>query len=369
MTSSQSNYYNRPPITVAKDENRVIIRASAASNCRRQLAYYAHGYTITNPPDNIAINRMLAGTYLEAVAVDWLRRTGWIAVRSFTDDYPRPPRLRIELTDNIIITGTPDAHGLHPVVTDNQLAVLEIKTRGNAAWAQMEKLGTLGAFPSAIAQLAFYRRGLLTYQSKHGLDIIHPDSTGVLVSMNTDTKDVRLFKASDLNLENTLTDLTAKLTPLASLLLHPSTADDPEQLPPKDYRADSWQCKSCPFFQTCQQTKTDTPEEPSTPNNPKVSKLQALDALHTYEEASSNVVDNKIPEADKKTARETLLQYVKGEQVENVELIGRSGLSKNIKITKRETTQVDLEALGQLLSTEQYNNIVKLKVTESVSVR
>ena len=366
MTTSQSNYYNRPPITVARDENRVIIRASSASNCRRQLAYYAHGYTVTNPPNNIAINRMLAGTYLEAVAVDWLRRTGWIAVRSFTDDYPRPPRLRIELTDNIVVTGTPDAHGLHPMLTDSQLTVLEIKTRGNAAWAQMEKLGTLGAFPSAIAQLAFYRRGLLTYQAKHGLDIIHPDSTGMLVSMNTDTKDVRLFRASDLNLENTLTDLTANLTPLVSLLLQ---SDDPEQLPAKDYRADSWQCKSCPFFNTCQQQKPDDSEDSDDPDTPKVSRLQALNALHTYEEAASNVVDNKIAEAEKKTARETLLQYVKGEQQENVELIGRSGLSKNIKITKRETTQVDLEALGQLLSTEQYNEIVKLKVTEGVSVR
>ena len=198
-----TGHYNRPPIIVAQNENRIIVRASASDNCRRQLAYYAHNYPITNPPDNVAINRMMAGTYLEAVVVDYLKRTGWENVRSFSADYNKPPRLRIPLTQNIIITGTPDAHGAHPEYTNNTMHCIEIKTRGNAAWAQMEKLGTIGAFPSAIAQMALYRQGLLNYQQQNNIELIDPNSTGVLVSMNTDTKDVKLFRASDLNLQNT----------------------------------------------------------------------------------------------------------------------------------------------------------------------
>ena len=369
MTSPNEEHYNRPPIIVDNENQKITIRASQAASCRRQLAYYARKELVSNPPDNIAINRMLAGTYLEAVAVDYLKRTEW-NVKSFTDDYDEPPRLTIKLTDDIFISGTPDAHGSHELTTDSKLTVLEIKTRGNAAWAQMGKLGTMGAFPSAIAQLAFYRKGLLTYQKENNVHLIDDDSDGVLVTMNTDTKEVRLFTASDMNLENTLTDLTAKLVPLSTLLLDKKTQGT---LPARDYTSSSWQCRYCPFFTTCYDKTNPENIDSNKPDTSKVlektSRLQALDALHTYEQAAANVVDNKIYETEKKDARETLLDYLKGEELQNVELIGRAGLSRNIKITTRETTQVDLEQLGQILSTEQYQNIVTLKVTESASVR
>ena len=365
--TSHTEHYNRPPIIVDKPNNRIILRASQAASCRRQLAYYARGEPITNPPDNIAINRMLAGTYLEAVVVDYLKRTNWTDVQSFTDDYPEPPRLTIKLTDSIFITGTPDAHGTHEMTTDNKSTVLEIKTRGNAAWSQMEKLGTMGAFPSAVAQLAFYRKGLLTFQEENRLNLIDPESTGVIVTMNTDTKEVRLFTASDMNLENTLTDLTAKLVPLSLLLLNEETKGT---LPAKDYAPSSWQCRYCPFFTTCTDKKNAEKPNKDDPNaSKKVGRLEALNALHNYESAAALVVDNKNADANKKEARGTLLDYLKGEEIDQTELIGRSGLSHNIKITTRETTQVDLEQLGQILSMEQYNNIVTKKVTEGVSIR
>ncbi len=367
MPSDNSEHYNRPPIIVDKEQNRLIIRASQATSCRRQLAYYARNEPITNPPDNIAINRMLAGTYLEAVAVDYLKRTEWTDVNSFTDDYAFPPRLNIKLTDNIFITGTPDAHGSHEMITDGKLSVLEIKTRGNAAWSQMQKLGTMGAFPSAVAQLALYRKGLLDYQTKKNEYLIDTDSTGVIVTMNTDTKEVRMFTASDMNLENSLADITAKLTPLSLLLLNNETKGT---LPAKDYAPTSWQCRYCPFFTVCTDTKTTDDTDKDTPKKPKkVGKLEALNALHNYETANATVVDNKGAEADKKEARGALLDYLKGEETKQTELIGKSGLSRNIKITTRETTQVDLEQLGQILSMEQYKNIVTKKVTESVSIR
>ena len=362
-SSDNAAHYNRPPIIVNKEQRTITIRASQATSCRRQLAYHARNEPITNPPDNIAINRMLAGTYLEAVVVDYLKRTEWKNIKSFTDDYPSPPRLDIKLTDNIFITGTPDAHGSHEMITDDKLSVLEIKTRGNAAWSQMQKLGTMGAFPSAVAQLALYHKGLLQYQTETNQQLIDTDSTGVIVTMNTDTKEVRTFTASDMNLENSLTDITSKLTPLALLLLNKETEGN---LPSKDYAPSSWQCRGCPFFTVCTDTRIIDDTNKNAPK--KVGRLEALDALHNYETANATVVNNKSAEADKKEARGTLLDYLKGEETKQTELVGKSGLSRNIKITKRETAQIDLEQLGQILSMEQYQNIVTTKVTESVSI-
>lgn len=368
-TGSQLNHYNRPPIILDKDNKKITIRASQAAACRRQLAYHALNTPISNPPDNIAINRMLAGTYLEAVALDYLKRTEWSNVTSFTDDYTEPPRLNINLTNYINITGTPDAYGSHASITDNLSNVIEVKTRGNAAWTQMDKLGTLGAFPAAIAQLALYRKGLLQYQEDNNVNIIHPESTGILVSMNTDTKDVRIFTATHMNLENTLTDLIARLTPLALLLLNKETENS---LPSRDYVKTSWQCRYCPFFTTCYDEKIkNTSELINTEHyNPtKITKLEAISALHTYETAASQKTNNKIYDTDQKVARETLLNFLKGEKLENIELLGKTGISKKIKLIKRETQQIDLEKLAQLVSTSHYNDIVTLKVTESISIR
>lgn len=358
--------YDRPPIQVDTENNRIILRASQASSCRRQLAYHARGYKVTNPPDNVAINRMLAGTYLEAVAVDYLKRTQWTDVKSFQDDYKNPPFLNIKLSDKIFVTGIPDAHGRHERYTDNKLAVIEIKTRGNAAWSQMEKMGAMGAFPSAIAQIAFYRKGLLDYQKEHNLHLIDPDSTGCLVSLNTDTKIVKEYQCSNINLESTLTDLTSKLVSLTSLLLDSETKDDKTALPAKDYSYDSWQCKSCPFFSQCQEKPTN--QTPNNPKHPQISRTEAINALHTYEEAHSQVTNNSDLDAQKATARETLLNFLKAEQLEQTEFLSRSGLSKRVKIQKRSSTQIDLEQLSGLLSKEQYDSVVHKKVTESVRI-
>ena len=365
-TNKEALDYDRPPITIDLPNNRLFIRASQASSCRRQLAYHARNYKITNPPDDIAINRMLAGTLLETVALDYLKRQGWLDVISFMDDLPEEdrPNLRIPLTDNIVITGNPDASGRHPDHTNDRTTVIEVKTRGGPAWYQMNKLGPLGAFPSAIAQLAFYRKGLIEKQASRSHPYIHPNSNGVLVNLNTDTKEVKIYTTSDFNLATTLTDLTARLSTLASNLLK---QNNPEHLPPRDYNKEDWQCRFCPFFLECYKGEVPTTVKTDATKT-VIPRTDAINALHSYEEASATLqvdADNKKQQTE---ARETLLEYLQGEQLTETSIVGATGQNKKVKIHKREKTIVDLDKLSKLLSPKDYKEVVRLDTTEYIRV-
>ena len=357
--------YSRPSVIIDKNSRHITVRASAAYKCRRQLAYAARNYTVTNPPDELAINRMEAGEKLEIVALNHLKRKGWPMVKSFTEDM-LPPNLRIKLSNKITITGNPDAIGTHPVETDNLPTLLEVKTRGNPAWNKMLKLGVVSTFPDAIAQLALYKKGLL--QSDEHRHLIHPDSTGVLVSMNTDSKEVKQYKLSNLNIDDSILTITARLSALYNNLI---LNDNPEVLPSRDYdRKTDWQCTYCPFLDECY--KDEIPPALSVQKLTKPTEEEIFAAVKQCEQADAvlrTTEQQKEAQAQKKEARKTLLNHLTSNNLDELEVPGSNGVAKKLNKVSREQVEIDLDKLSQLLPEKDYNDVIKLKVTEYLKIK
>ena len=348
------NPYNRPMARFT-DDGRLEVRASALGRCRRALWYSAIEQPVTNPTSSESLTIMESGNALEPVVIRAMQRAGW-TIHPIDRDEPRS--VSVELGNHLAVSGHPDATGFPPVsgsdTIDNFLfddeppvdgdeLVIEVKTRGPEAFKRWQTLGAERSHPDSVAQAACYSLGLFGE---------HRDV--VIATLDTGSRrwDYEVIPAE--RVEQAWSRAGARLGELADHL--DANGPDPQVLPERDFEATDWQCRSCPYLDTCQppvpevtpgESSADAPAEP-------VSDEEAQSALWHYEEIAELI---KSLNADKRESLATLERWLATQDVGKVQLDGRDK-TRTVGMVSSKRYKVDHKRLNSLLDPEQRAEIV-----------
>ena len=354
MSDTATNTYNRPMARFT-DDGRIEVRASALGRCRRALWYAATEQPVTNPTSPKSLTIMESGNALEPVVVRAMQRAGW-TIQPIDRD--APTAVSVELGDDLIVSGHPDATGFLPATNvsaidsflfddsppaEGDKLVIEVKTRGPEAFKRWQTLGAERSHPDSVAQAACYSLGLFG----ECRDV-------VIATLDTGSRkwDSEVIPAE--RVEQAWQRAGARLGKLADHFEVHGPA--PDALPERDFEATSWQCRSCPYLDACQPPIADTsPAEASaeTPTEP-VSDEEAQTALWRYEELSELI---KSLNADKRESLATLERWLQTQSVPKSQLDGRDK-PRTVGMVTSKRYKVDHKRLNTLLDPEQRAEIV-----------
>ncbi len=362
------NPYNRP---MAKfiDDGRLEVRASALGRCRRALWYSATEQPITNPTSPESLTIMESGNALEPVVVRAMQRAGWTIQ---PEDRESPKAVSVEMGDQLIVSGHPDATGFLPKTPaeimaideflfdaeralgpDDDPVVIEVKTRGPEAFKRWQTLGAERSHPDSVAQAACYSLGLFG----ECRDV-------VIATLDTGSRqwDYEVIPAE--RVEQAWQRAGARLGKLADH--YELNGADPNVLPERDFEATDWQCRSCPYLDMCQppvpevspaEASTDRPTEP-------VSDEEAQSALWHYEEIAELT---KSLNADKRESLEVLERWLTTQGATKAQLDGRDK-TRTVGMVSTKRYKVDHKRLNALLDPEQRAEIATESRSEYLRV-
>ena len=308
----RAEVFSRPAAQINED-GELVVRASAAGNCRRALWYSATGYQPTNPPSEESLTAMEAGNALEPVVVRAMERAGWKVDAADPED---PQQVAVMIGPGLLVTGHPDGTARMPLPEDEAAAevqmllfggvsdapaygdemVVEVKTRGPEAFRRWQTLGAERSHPQAVAQAAFYTLG--TYDDLRD---------AVIATMDTGNRtwDYEVIPAE--RLEKALQYACSWLGVLGAH--HVQNGPDPDVLPDRDFSSTSWQCRSCPYLNICLPgAAEDDGTDEDTSDIEEVSDEEARDAVAAYSEAQESI---RQPEKAKRAALDTLKAWMR----------------------------------------------------------
>ena len=339
--------YSRPSAQIDAD-GTLVVRASAAGDCRRALWYSATGHEVTNPPSDGSLTVMEAGNALEPVVLRAMERAGWSVTPADSTD---PQQVAVQLGPKLRITGHPDATGRMSLFDDEM--VVEVKTRGPAAFKRWRTLGAERSHPEAVAQAALYTLGLFGEVRD-----------AVIAAMDTGSRewDHEVIPAD--RLERSLETTAARLGELgAHHVLHGA---DPDALPDRDFPAGHWRCRSCPFLDACLPGAQADPGEVEQPvgNGAEVTLADAQDAVEAYMAARQSV---KEPDRVKRKALATLRAWMSQEGLTTRTFEGPLG-DRKVSLVQSKRYSVDHRKLNALLDPETRAEIVTESASEYVRV-
>ena len=345
---SKTDGYSRPNARFG-DDGTLEIRASAAGNCRRALWYTATGHEVTNPTPEESLTMLEAGNALEPVVLRAMRRAGW---EIDATDKDNPEMMSLRLGPTLVVTGHVDATGVVPIFGDEP-SVIEIKTRGPEAYKRWRTLGAERSHPESVAQAAFYSYG--TFGEARDV---------VIATMDTGSRqwDFEVIPA-----ERVATAFHRACERLGTIgahhLLH---GRDSQVLPERDFTADDWQCKRCPFLNTCLpgSAAVEEPEDEPAENAEPVNDEEAQAALREYENAQEML---KAIEEDKQWALGMLRTWLKQQGKDKARLEGREK-TRTVGMVKSTRYNVDHKKLNALLEPETRATIVTENVSEYLRV-
>ena len=359
-TIDRAEVFSRPAARFDDDGN-LEVRASAALGCRRALWYAATNYAPTNPPSDDSLTAMEAGNALEPVVVRAMERVGWQVDPADPLD---PQQVAVKVGPNILVTGHPDGTARIPLPEDEappqmflfpgeppapvlgDPMVVEIKTRGPEAFRRWRTLGAERSHPASVAQAAFYTLGI------YG-DV----RDAVIVTMDTGNRtwDHEVIPAK--RLERALQDACEWLGELSAHLVQ--KGPDPDALPERDFTANSWQCRSCPFLAVCLPGGAEAEQETEIEEK-EVTDEEARDAVAAYAKAQDAV---KEPDKARRAALDTLKAWMRrrGDTKATV-----NGKAVSLVQTKRYST--NYRKLNELLDPEVRADVVTESESEYVRV-
>ena len=339
--AERAGVYDRPSARFDW-EGQLEVRASAASGCRRALWYAATGHAPA-PPSDEALTVMETGRALEPVVLHAMQRAGWEVTPA---DAAHPETVILQLTPVVKVTGHPDATGQAPLFGEE--AVIEVKTRGPAAFKRWQALGAERSHPDSVAQAALYTQGLFGEARD-----------AVLAVLDTGARawDTEVIPAD--RVEHALERTREWLAPLGA---HYAThGADPEVLPERDFEAGSWRCRSCPFLATCRPGDVEeganaTPES----DEPEVSDGEARTAVASYVAARETL---REPEQAKRQALDTLKAWMRRQGSGKAELANHT-----VSLVRSTRYAVDHKKLNALLDPEARAEIVTEQTSTSVRI-
>ena len=360
-TIDRAEVFSRPAARFDADGN-IEVRASSALGCRRALWYSATGYEPTNPPTEESLTAMEAGNALEPVVVRAMERAGW---KVDAPDPQDPQTVAVRVGPNMIVTGHPDGTVRMPVEDDGAAPpqlflfdeepeapaygdpmVVEIKTRGPEAFRRWRTLGAERSHPAAVAQAGFYTLG------EFG-DL----RDAVIATMDTGARTWDWERIPADRLERALQDACAWLGELAAH--HVQNGPNPDALPERDFSANTWQCRSCPFLAVCLPGAAEVGEDAETETE-EVSDEEARDAVAAYAEAQESI---KEPEKAKRTALDTLKAWMRRQGDSKATVGGRT-----VTLVSSTRYSVNHRRLNEALDPEVRAEIVTESESEYVRV-
>ena len=336
---TRADAYDRPGARF-DGEGHIDVRASAAGNCRRALWYAATGHEPASPGDE-ALTVMETGRVLEPVVLRAMERAGW-EVSPADSNHPVP--VTVQLTPRVTVTGHPDATGTPPLFGEE--AVIEVKTRGPAAFKRWQTLGAERSHPDAVAQAALYTYGLFGEAR---------DAVIAVLDTGDRAWDSETVPAE--RVEEALERTRQWLAPLGDH--YAAHGADPDVLPERDFEAGSWRCSSCPFLATCQpQAEEETGEAED--EAPEVSDEEARKAVTAYVAARETL---REPEQAKRQALDTLKAWMRHTGSAKAEIKGHT-----VSLVRSKRYAVDHKRLNALLDSETRKEVVTEQTSESVRI-
>ena len=359
-TIDRAEVFSRPAARFDEDGN-IEVRASAALGCRRALWYASTDYAPTNPPSDDSLTAMEAGNALEPVMVRAMERAGWKVDPADSQD---PKQVAVRVGPNLLVTGHPDGTARLPLTGDEapprmflfdgepdgpvfgDPMVVEIKTRGPEAFRRWQTLGAERSHPAAVAQAAFYTLG--------EFGEMRPT---VIATMDTGNRTWDWERIPAARLEKALQDACAWLGELAAH--HVENGPDPDALPERDFTANTWQCRSCPFLDICLPGMADATEETEIEGE-EVTDEEARDAVATYAEAQESI---RAPEKAKRAALDTLKTWMR-RQDDSKATVG----DRTVTLVSSTRYSVNHRRLNEALDPETRAEIVTESESEYVRV-
>ena len=362
------NPYNRPMARFT-DDGKLEVRASALGRCRRALWYSATEQPVTNPTSPESLTIMESGNALEPVVVRAMQRAGW-AIQP--EDRESPNAVSVELGNTLVVSGHPDATGFLPktpaeimaideflfdgertLTPDDDPLVIEVKTRAPEAFKRWQTLGAERSHPDSVAQAACYTLGLFGE---------HRDV--VIATLDTGSRrwDYEVIPAE--RVEQAWHRAGARLGELADHF--EANGPDPDVLPDRDFAATDWQCRSCPYLDSCQPPVPESSPSDVTSNalGEPVSDEEAQSALWHYEEIVELI---KSLNADKRESLATLERWLATQGVSKAQLDGRDK-TRTVGMVSSKRYKVDHKRLNALLDPETRAEIVTESRSEYLRV-
>ena len=345
---NKTDVYSRPNARFG-DDGTLEIRASAVGNCRRALWYEATGHQVTNPRGDDSLTMLEAGNALEPVVLRAMQRAGWDITPTDRDN-PRMVSLRLGPT--LAVSGHVDAAGVAPIF-GIEPSIVEVKTRGPEAYKKWRTLGAERSHPESVWQAAFYTYG--AFEEARDL---------VIATLDTGNRvwDYEVIPAR--RVERAFDQACARLGELAAH--HLVNGPDPYVLPERDFTADDWQCKRCPFLNACLPGSAAVEEAEDEPavDAGLVTDDEAQAALREYEQAQEML---KAIEEDKAWALGMLRTWLKQQGKEKARLEGREK-TRTVGKVKSTRYNVNHKRLNALLDPETRATIVTENVSEYLRV-
>ena len=342
--------YSRP-IAAFTEEGLLELRASAALGCRRALWYSATGYQ-GDPPDARSLMIMEAGTALEPVVLRAMARDGWEVTPI---DPSQPVKVTLTLSPLLVVGGHPDAIGFVPLLSpEDEPSVIEVKTRGPAAFQRWQTLGAERSHPESVGQASFYTYGL--FGEPRDL---------VIATMDTGSRGWDYEVIPQERVQQALAKATDWLMPLEEH--HRQHGPDAKVLPPRDFEEGHWRCTNCPYRRYCRPEKPEdaaVEEEAPERAEPPVSEAEAENALRRYEEVQASIRD---AEEEKRVQLQVLGTWLHQRGEDKAQLEG-SERCRNVSRVRTTRYSVDYKKLNNLLSPEVRETVVAEKVSEYVRV-
>ena len=344
--NAATDVFNRPAARFNGD--RLDVRASALGRCRRALWYAATGQPITNPTTPESQIVLEAGNALEPVVVRAMQRSFWTVTPA---DPQAPLRVAVEAVPGLTANRHPDATVAIELFGDE--SVIEVKTRGPEAFKRWQTLGAERSHPDSVAQAACYSLGLFGEVR----DV-------VIATLDTGSRRWNYKVIPEGRVERAWERACRRLDALADH--YEARGPDPDALPERDFAAADWQCRRCPYLNTCQPGTAGADEadesEVETPN--PVSDDDAQVALHEYERVQQHL---KSLDEDKRGALKTLQHWLQRKGEPKARLEGREKTCIVGMVTSRRYA-VDHKLLNALLEPERRAEIVTEQTSEYLRV-
>ena len=342
-TGSQSSIYERPAAEILIDEDHnpsVVIRASQATACQRQLYYSVVGEEQTNEVPPEARARMEMGKALEPVVMDLLRDRGWtVEAPTIDEDHPEDSIHFVYLAGDpeVYLSGIPDCiarmYGKAPFA-------VEIKTRGTGPFRFVKMQGNWKTQFGAVVQLAMYRQGLVETEE------LSDDADCCIVTMNKDDGelDIEWFQPSVMD---------SAMKQIADMLHAKVESWLGEEIPDPGHEPGSWQCNSCQWLDVCgnnEEMKVDLSGE-------KISEEEVLTALRDWEEVK--LAEVPLDKDAVVYPRAVMLRYMQGLGVDKVTLQGRTR-NWNVSMRQKDTIALNDHLVRYYLTPEQYDECLEV---------
>ncbi len=344
-TGDRADVYSRPSAYFDGD-GALVVRASAASGCRRALWYAATEWQPTNPPTDESLTVMEVGQALEQVVLRAMERASWDVIPV---DPNNPREVTVLIAPNLRVTGHPDATAVLPFFGGDEV-IVEVKTRGPDAYKRWQTLGAERSHPESVAQAALYSYG--SYGEARDV---------VIATMDTGS---RVWDTETIPAERVKGAIEAVTFRLGELADHYAAhGQNPDGLPVRDFRAGSWRCRSCPFLAACRPGEAEEGEdtdEGSENEEREVSIEEVRAAVLAYQAAREAL---KEPEQAKRQALDILKVWMRQRGTTKASVEGRA-----VSLVQTRRFSVDYRKLNALLDPDTRADIVTEAVSQYVRV-